>query len=218
MVLRDLGEQVASSARSEDRRSFIEALGGLHGQSRRLLECGGFDRGPLRFFPARHACTHYGEWDALLTMGMKPEICGIPASALEVCRKLKAFLAAAPAALLHGDTDFSNAIVTNKGIGLIDWERACLGPASVDLSRVVSPDELAVDMRCYRAAFNKAGDADLAGEEAVRLGERAVAFDSLRWISHYVKQCLGGNDPGDDWRERYYEPCIRILRSREWAF
>ena len=216
MVLQDIGEQLASSERSEDRRMFIGVLGHLHGTSQRLLASNQIGMGPLLSFPASLAYMHYDEWDAMLTRGMKSKDYGIPASALEACRKLRDALTAEPTVLLHGDTDFSNAIVTGEGIGLIDWERACLGPASLDLSRVVSASDLADDMQVYCESFNEGGGYSLTEDEAIRIGGLGLVFDSLRWICHFIKQATAGNSPGDEWRKQYYDPCLEALSSRTW--
>ena len=216
MILQDIGEQVAAADCPADRRAFLQALGQLHGCSRCLLDSGQLHQGPLKCFPASHAYTHYDEWEGLLTQGLDLDEYDLPASTLEACRRLRDALAAEPRALLHGDTDLSNAIVTNSGIGLIDWERACLGPASVDLSRVVPASELADDAQTYRTAFNETAGFELSNGDVLRVVGIGILFDSLRWICHYIKQSTCGNSPDEEWRSQYYIPCLEHIRSEVW--
>ena len=152
----------------------------------------------------------------MLTRGVESEGLGVPASSLGACRRLRDALAAEPQLLLHGDTDYSNAIVTERGIGFVDWERACFGPASVDVSRVVVADALMEDMQAYRSAFSVAAGTVLTDVDAIRIGSMGILFDALRTICCYIRQTTEGNDPGEDWRARYYQPSIELLDSRTW--
>ena len=216
MVLEDIGELVAERVNPGDRRAFLQALGQLHGCCLALLESAQLAMGPLTHFPESHAHTYYREWEALLTQGIESNALGIPASSLRTCRRLGDALAAEPQLLLHGDTDCSNAVVTGRGIGLVDWERACLGPASIDLSRVVLADALLEDMQVYRSAFSRAAGTELTDADAIKIGRMGILFDALRSICYYVRQTTDGNDPGEDWRKRYYQPSIECLDSQTW--
>ena len=208
MILEDMGD-LSVANQPENRRLFLRLLGWLHGHGRRLCESTQLDERRLNRFPANH--SYYDEWEAILENGLASGKYALPESALSTCRQLKGELAGEPETLLHGDADYSNAILTPKGIALVDWERACIGPASVDLGRVVCGGELADDMRSYRMAYCEASGYEMGDEEAMTIGALGVVFDSLRWVCYYVKRVEGGNDPGEEWRRTHYEPCLRRL-------
>ena len=210
MILEDIGHRTAADA-PEKRRLFLQILAWLHGHGRRLCEAGQLDEERLRRFPANH--PYYNEWEAVLENGLTSGTYALPNTVLRSLWRLQEGLAQQPQTLLHGDTDYSNAILTYDGMALVDWERASIGPGSVDLGRVVSPEELYDDMQSYRTAYCEASGQEMGDEEALRIGGLGVVFDSLRWICYYVKRVEDGNDPGEDWRRAHYEPCLERIRA-----
>jgi hypothetical protein len=211
MVLEDMGKQVAAGDAPGDRRLFLEALGRLHGYGRCLIDSGRLIGSPIRCFPKNH--SYFEEWPIFLEMGLEDNQFGLPEFVLETLFRLRDELARSPRTLLHGDTDFSNAIRLPSAVGLIDWERSSIGPASVDLGGVVDPHAMLGEMESYRKAFNKYAESPLDAEEAVQIARAGIVFASLRWVCYYVGQVSRGNDPGDDWRRRHYEPCLEKLRA-----
>ena len=210
MILEDMGDRSAAN-QPENRRLFLRLLGWLHGHGRRLCESAQLDERRLNRFPANH--SYYDEWEAILENGLASGKYALPTSALSSCRRLRDGLVGEPQTLLHGDTDYSNAILKHNSMGLVDWERASIGPASVDLGRVVCARELHGETRSYRIAFGETSGYDLDDEQAVRIARMGIVFDSLRWICYYIKQVEGGSDPGEEWYRAHYEPCIERVRA-----
>lgn len=205
MILEDIGGCSAAN-QPENRRLFLRLLGWLHGHGRCLCEASQLDGSRLNRFPANH--SYYHEWEAILENGLAFGKYALPNSVINSCRRLREALAGEPQTLLHGDTDYSNAILTDDGMGLVDWERASIGPASVDLGRVVCSGESHDEMRSYCVAFGETSGYDLDYKQAVRIASLGVVFDSLQWICYYIKQVAEGNDPGEKWYRAYYEPCL----------
>ena len=57
---------------------------------------------------------------------------------LDLPHRMMAELSNRPYTLLHGDTDLSNALLTDQGMALVDFEKASIGPASLDLGRITA--------------------------------------------------------------------------------
>ena len=210
MILEDIGDRTVADD-PEMRPKFIEALGLLHGYGRRLCVENQLDSSRLRQFPASH--SYFRGWQAILENGLESGRYALPETILSFFRTLREDLVQEPHTLLHGDTDPSNAIVVPNGISLVDWERASIGPASVDLGRVVSAAQLQDDMQLYSRAYRRASGHDMGDGEGLRVGGLGIAFDSLRWVCHYISQVEEGNDPGEDWRRANYEPCLGLIRA-----
>jgi len=190
---------------------FIRTLGLLHGHGKNLLIKGQLDSEFLKQFPANHG--YCSEWQAILRESLRLSKYALPASILSFLSEFQEELSREPLTLLHGDTDPSNAIVTPTGIALVDWERASIGPACVDLGRMISCDGLEEDIQSYRLGYNKASECDLSEKDAQKTGNLGLLYDSFRWTCHYIKQVEEGNDPGKEWKQVYFDPCLELIRA-----
>ena len=210
MILEDLGESTIADEPAK-RHLILPVLGLLHGCGRHLLEAGRLDTGKLVPFPGSHTC--HDEWETFLGDGLTSDRYALPSGVLGCLDRLRDGLAQEPQTLLHGDTDLSNFVLTADGVAPVDWERALIGPASLDLGSVVSLDKLSEDMQSYRVAYCQASGHSMGNEDALRVGGQGILFDSLRWVCYYIRRVEAGNDPGEEWRQLHYEPRLRRVRA-----
>ncbi|HIJ73637.1 MAG TPA: phosphotransferase [Candidatus Hydrogenedentes bacterium] len=211
MVLEDVGEQCANGACPEDRRAFLRALGGIHGRGRRLTESGKFCDSPLPRFPPSQ--WHYSEWDRLLALGLESPEYALVDWMPNLLDYVRTKVEAEPLTLIQGDPDYSNVVLSDSGIALVDWEYAMIGPASADLGRALEPVESPDELESYRSAREEAGAERLSHGVISELADVGIALNSLRWICYYIKRVSDGKDPGEDWRRTHYVPCIERLHT-----
>ena len=212
LVLRDVGQRCADQACPHDRQRVLLQLGALHGHGIRLTRSGRLAGSPLPQFPPSH--WHYQGWEDLVRFGVCSSQHLLPAWATDFTHLVREKAAAAEVTLLHGDTDYSNAVVGPSGLSLVDWERACIGPASADLGRALEPTGARPDdLKAYHGAYQEALHADISLERTRQEMELAVSLNSLRWICYYLKRLSEGDDPGESWRDSYFVPSLRMLES-----
>jgi hypothetical protein len=209
MVLEDLGPAPASAADPEHRNAFLTALGRLHGCSARLLQEGGMGDLSLPIFSDDSAPT--SEWCALLrrapdAAGIEPWMAG---SVVGLVRRL----CGQPVVLVHGDTDLSNLIITDAGPALVDWEKAQIGPASLDLGGLVEHIASPAEWERYRQTYGEGAAAEPGADLLAEWIDLGDAYDSLRWICYYLNAAEQGRGPDDDWRASYYDPRLHRLES-----
>ncbi len=200
MVLEDLGPTTADPSH---RDALLRTLGSLHGAGALLLSDLPADH-PLPSFDA--AAPDHQRWADLLTRheGMLPQ------GATGVFARVLRRLADQPTTLLHGDTDLSNAVLIGEEVALVDWEKVMLGPAALDLGRLVKHLGDPTELSHYRAAYRATGS-ELSEEELQPLFELADGFDCVRWICYCLDRTEAENDPGTEWREMYYAPRLERL-------
>jgi hypothetical protein len=207
MVLGDLGTQMVRAYEADDRAAFLTALGLLHGKGSSLIRRLPADH-PLPSFTA--ASSVYGDWRGLLTAAPEEGL-GEPAAAL--LDRMLTQLTRQPVTLLHGGTDFSNVLIVEGGVALIDWENASLGPAALDLGTLVGHLAAADDLAPYRDAYANASGGDLSERDLQDLLDLATAHDALRWICSYLTWKRDGQDPGDEWRGTYFTPRVERVSA-----
>jgi hypothetical protein len=205
MVLGDLGTEMVRAYEADDRAAFLTTLGLLHGKG--VAAHLGFPADhPLPSFTAGDSV--YGDWRGLLTAAPEEGL-GEPAGAL--LDRMLTQLTRQPVTLLHGDTDFSNALLVDDGVALIDWENASLGPAPLDLGTLVGHLAGVDDLAPYRDADASGGD--LSEGDLQELLDLANAHDALRWICSYLTWKQEGQDPGGEWRKTYFTPRVERVRA-----
>jgi aminoglycoside phosphotransferase (APT) family kinase protein len=208
MVLEDLGEATAQPERPEHRAALLSSLGHLHAAGLRLatrLPAGH----PLPRFSPESA--EYAQWRGLLARPVMFDG-GREEAALPFLDGLLSRLVRQPVTLLHGDLDWSNVVLVEDGIALVDWEKVALGPAALDLG-AIREHFASGDLACYRTAFVHASRQDLSDDGWRELLDLADGHDCLRWICHYLAKVEAGHDPGPEWRAAYYAPRLHRLHS-----
>jgi thiamine kinase-like enzyme len=132
---------------------------------------------------------------------------------LSALRAFKSFISESKTVLVHGDTDFSNFIHAKTGIGVIDWERACLGPQLLDISRVISATDRDIDIIEYQHSYTAAGGENDDLVDADRLADFSVLFEAIRWVCYYLDSIKTGSHPGEEWRNQYFLPAVDHIRN-----
>jgi hypothetical protein len=215
LVMRGLGGRHYDGSRAGDTQAMLTMLGRLHGYGASVLQGDSPLPGPLAVFEVDECRQH--SWEALLSNAIGSPELGIEEWMLAVNRALWPALAREPATLLHGDPDVSNGLATGDGYALVDWERAMIGPAALDLGRATDGTAWPTDLTVYQAAYVAAGG-DLSDDRLRNWSELASAHDSLRWMCHYLANVGGESRLPDDWRREHYEPrLVRLGRLRERA-
>ncbi len=211
MVLEDLGTWCADTGNTEHRAAVLRALGALHAESSRLLIDDPSTCDLLPRFAVRDPA--HEQWRGLIADALGAPESGIEPSATLLLEAVLHRLTEQPAILVHGDLDFTNAIPTDQGMALIDWEKASIGPPSLDLGAMIetlsSRDELAT----YRDVFNEAGGEKLTREQLQEWTDLGDAYDCFHWICYCLRVSAEGHDPGESWRESYYGPRLRRLSA-----
>jgi hypothetical protein len=216
MVLEDVGVLAVRPDSPEDRQKFLSALGRLHGQGVRWLRERKVSIDPLPRFdgtslPYAGKFLSVQHWIERLThaletpfLGMKPWIVSFPP-------RLSTQLAKQPMTLLHGDTNFSNGIVIKEEVALIDFERACIGPPSLDLSQATEGVDTQDEMKAYHSCYQETSGGDIPFSVVMEWTDLGKGYNSLYWVSYYVERTLAGNPPDSDWRKNIYGPALECL-------
>ena len=210
-VLEDLGTCHVVPTDAGDRAALLEALGALHAESRKVLR----DRPEVAAALARFAASSplHQRWQALVERaGANPDTGIEPWHGRFLSQTLQR-LDEEEVTLVHGDLDLTNTLLTARGLALIDWEQACIGPPSLDLGAVVEVLESREELESYQAAFCAAGGRALTDEQVQQWRDLGDAYDCFRWICYHLGEREAARDPGEQWREAYYYPRLRRLRS-----
>ena len=159
------------------------------------------------------------QWCSLIADGLGKAESGIEPWATRLLEAVLHRLAEQPVVLVHGDVDFSNAVPTDQGMALVDWEKASIGPPSLDLGAMIETLSSRDELETYRVLFSEAGGEGLTRERMHEWTDLGDAYDCLRWICYYLGVAAEGNGPGDSWRENYYSPRLCRLRAlaRRWG-
>lgn len=208
MVLEDLGKIQPRGDRVENRETFLHVLGSLHGQG--ILLSNRLSGSPLPQFTKD--CSECREWRMLLKTALVSRSYDLEEWTIPFLDNLWLRLFQEPATLLHGDTVFSNAILIDESIALVDWEKARLGPASIDLGLLMEAVESTKELESYRHAFCQTAGRELSRSQVQHWADLGEGYNCLRWICYYIKKTSKDEDPGPAWRQNYYEPCLDRLR------
>lgn len=212
LLLEDVGGRHSRSGSREDRESFLTLLGTLHAQASDVLSRdGSLHRDMLSFedYPEEQARCR-----ALLETACSSSRYGIEPWAPALAERTLEQQSRLPRTIVHGDTDWSNLLITPDGPVLLDWESACIAPVVSDLGNVAMSVEDDEEFESYRRSYNDRTEAKLSGDDARRLASLAIAAESLGRICYYIAACEGGKEPSPDWRAKYYEPSLRKFRQR----
>lgn len=121
-------------------------------------------------------------------------------AAIEANRDL---LASAPAALLHGDVAMPNCVLTDDGVGFVDWETSHVGDPVRDVCRAAfhgrgtGPGE---DAEWVVDAIH-AGYRERAGSLPDGFEDRKPVYDAvhlLLFVTHFEKMAEHHGEPPDD--------------------
>jgi len=208
MVLEDLGERKPEGGSLTDGKALFTALGRLHGEG--LALANGLSGNPLPLFAGDSLLQ---EWMPLLTSACADPHFELPEYTPAFLDALCLKLTQQPLTLLHGDTDPSNVIIIDGQAALIDWERAKLGPPSLDLGKALEAVQSQDALTSYRSAFNCASGCEISDEQVQEWADLAAIHNSLHWICYYVRHARQESGPDLEWRRDYYEPCVRRLRE-----
>jgi len=210
MVLDDLGGNTAKSTDIIDRQAFLAALGTLHGET--LHGCFAGNRQIVLPMASLNE-PPYTDWlHALATalhhpqFEIEPWVPNLYNQSIEQLQR-------EPRVLLHGDTDWSNAVKIDSGVALIDWERTQLGPAGLDIGRPAEVMESHEELKAYHAAFCHASKQAYPIETVRRWIMLGECINCVRWVSYFITATFTHQEPGEDWRERYFTPALQRLQQ-----
>ena len=221
LVLEDIGSDTTANTaadlpvegrpvRKTIRQTILRELALIHATGASFMA----DRDRLGRFPVNHG--FYETWNQIIEESASNLEFEVPISLPSVWRKLDAHISDSIPVLIHGDTDLSNFICVRDDIGIIDWERACFGPAILDIGRIISMDNRYDEIMEYRQSFNTAGYRQIDLDDATRLADYSVLFEAIRWVCYYIDRSRNGSDPGVEWHASYYRPAVdRIRRISE---
>lgn len=211
IVLEDMGEDQAYSDRPEHRAAYLRAIGNLHGAGEAFVAGGYWRTAPLpRFTPNPEELDG---WQLLLAKATHEGGFGIGEWAAHALNVLRQQLAASPEVLLHGDTDFSNAMICGEVVALVDWEKARIGPPGLDLGPIVRALASCDELNAYCQGFSEASGNAPTMSQVRRWARDGETYECIRWICHYIKASLDGAPPPHEWRERFYDPCLVRLQE-----
>jgi len=209
MIIEDLGQRHPRMDAIADRKAFLAALGCLHGQGRLLVQDSDFSMSPLSEFPRN--TSNYEKWRSILLNALAECSFGVEEWTVNLLDYLWRRLIRQPKTLLHGDTDSSNAVLVNREIALFDWEEAQVGPACLDLGRLMESVTTTEELEAYREMFNKASGGSLSVGETLYIANLGKGYNNLRWACHYIERVTEGNPPS--WGEETYHGFLNRLRS-----
>ena len=198
MIFDSIQGEAADLSDAKVREKLIAQLGSLHSEGRAVVASGSaFPR-----FDGRSG--RYAKWGTILTQGLEKGGYGLPIWIVEFLDCVLKELDDTPFTLLHGDLDPSNILVTPEGrIVFIDWEKASLGSPSIDLGHLVEAVESASEWEAYSA-----GNLSIDPARAAKVGR---SYHMLNDVVGYVHTSERGRPPSDEWRRKYYDPCLRKL-------
>lgn len=213
MVLDDLGDRTTDSSDSTDRMAFLVALGKLHGET--LHGCFAGDEQIMISTTALNE-PPYTDWRHTLNEALNDPRAGIEPWMPNLYQQSLEHLMQEPRVMLHGDTDWSNAVRIPSGVALIDWERAQLGPIGLDLGRLAGAMESSDEVEAFHAAFCQASRQALSFETVRRWIMLGECIDCVRWVSYFIAASIAKRDPGKEWKDRYFHPALdRLWQLRD---
>ncbi len=210
IVLEDLGTHMLSPSHRTDREAFLLALGRLHAWGESVERLAQLKNSPLPVVPPHP--TKRGEWRDLLRLNLESDEYSLEPWMPDLCDAVWERLAGEPPTLLHGDADFSNALWVGSDVALIDWERACIGPAALDLGRVIEATESSDELEGYASGYRSVARRELSAERLRHAADLGDGHNCLRWVCYYINGTSNGKGPPSGWRRNYYEPCLARLR------
>lgn len=80
------------------------------------------------------------------------DLSAMPVEAVSACRQAWAGLAGTPEAVVHGDPGTTNIRITDRGVGLLDWDEARVDHTDLDLAELPGSDLPPVRLAAARAA------------------------------------------------------------------
>jgi hypothetical protein len=216
MVLEDLGNSQLTSESLNDRVLFLSALGQLHGEGLRLAERHSICP------PTCAALSQLPDCLQLLASGISDPFYGLSEDIWGLADHLCDKLAEHPITLIHGDTDMSNAIRVGDKAILVDWERAGLGPPSLDIGKILEMTESSDELNAYRVAYCQASGETLSPDQLQDWADVGDIYNCTKWISYYIGRAQEGDKPDEGWRRNHYDPCVErlaqlIVRRPDWG-
>ncbi len=212
MVLEDLGDVQVDPSSAHDRAALLLTLGKLHGAGRVLLTQGGLDDVPLPRFAADTSSA--ANWHAVLEAAASQNAFGVSGWVVAAFEELLPRMSGSVQTIVHGDMDLSNALIAEgRSVALVDWEKASIGPPGVDLGPLADTLASYDEVESYRAGFGEAQGASPHTEEVRHWLCDGEMHTCIRWICYFIDAAFKGNPPPEEWRQRYYEPCLSRLRA-----
>jgi hypothetical protein len=212
LVLEELDGDQARASNREHRGAYLRALGSLHAEGRTLLQ-----RGLLAALPRFTADSpEMSRWRCVLARAIAQGGFGVDEHVITTLELLQARMTdgiEAVETLLHGDTDFSNAMIRADGAALVDWEKATIGPPSLDLGPMMETLEGHDELAAYRQGVEEVGGPSVTTAQVARWALEGETYNCIRWICYYIQAASEGSAPSADWRTRFYDPCLRRLRE-----
>ena len=218
MVLEDIGVATARSDCVEHRRAFLRALGCLHAQSMGFLGNPIFYSGVLKRFEGKSVLyggkvIPFQKWRELLEKGLSFPLYQTEKWMLQFADAMLIQLGKQPATLLHGDAQFGNAILTDDGVGLIDFERAWIGPPSMDIGQVVEKMESLEELEDYNDGFFQTTKKRLCRKTIIDWAHLAEGYNCLYWMCYYVEEAMKNKHLGEERYKNRYDQLHERLRQ-----
>jgi aminoglycoside phosphotransferase (APT) family kinase protein len=210
MVLEDLGERTADFGDAAERGFLLQALGDLHGHTVCRSSWPASTAQELPTFDPDSA--EHRKWGELLSASAQVDA-GIEPWMAELFATLVGRVARELVVLGHGDLDSTNVVCTSDGVALIDWEKAALVPACLDLGSVLPVLGDIEELEAYRTAFAVSSGEMLDREALRRWVDLGDAYDCFRWICYYLERARDQHDPGEEWRQTYFRPRLTRLKA-----
>lgn len=182
LILEDIGEEYLNTVNLDERKLLLQTMGSLHGEGINYIEedevknvLPNFESNGKEFSSKRE----------LLVKASVIDKFNFDSKLINFFKYIWDKISDQPFTLLHGDTDSSNFIIENNEIGVIDFEKAKIGPISLDFSKIASSinDD---DLIYYHKSFS-CYDNSLSLDkirEMVKLGE---AYNNFHWICYDIK-------------------------------
>lgn len=216
ILIEDIGSECAQVHNQYERKEFLKMLGQLHGKSLLLIEQMG-GRMLLRKFIDN--IDEYNEKVGLLMKANSTRNIWIDKWILNLNEIVWKELITEIQTIVHGDTDFSNVIKTEKGFGIIDFERCKIGPASIDFSKIAEYIVCDDEYEVYRKAFTQESKINVSIEKVLRWVRLGAAYDGIHWICYDIKNFLNPTYEGYVFdNDAYKEKVSRLEKLSDMYF
>lgn len=208
LILEDIGEEYLDVGKLDERKLLLQTMGSFHGEGINYID----DDDVKTVLP--HFESNEEEFRSkrnLLVNATKIDKFNLDSKLIIFFEYIWDKMSEQTFTLLHGDTDPSNFIIENNEAGVIDFEKAKIGPVSLDLSKIASSihDE---DLEYYHNSFSRYDNSLSLDKirEMVKLGE---AYNNFHWICYDLKADSEPPYPEYRWNEERFIKMVSRLHE-----
>lgn len=212
LMLEDVGEEYLNRGKPDERKLLLEAIGSFHGEGIKFIKEDEV-KNILPYFESNG--EEYRSKKELLVKASEIEKFNFDSNLIDFFKNMWDKMSKQQFTLLHGDTDASNFIIKNNKVGVIDFEKAKIGPISLDFSKMASSinDD---DLKYYHKSFSRNGSRLSLNKikEMVKIGE---AYNNYHWICYDIKADSQPPYPEYKWNnERYVKMVSRLYELKNY--